>query len=142
MSVFVRFHLWEPKNSILTFAAMVMGLFTIMTASRYCTVLRGSVLFEPCCHDTVEFLMLSPMCDHLVGVGAVIVALEAVEVTATLLVCTCNKVQWVFNVKRTRGTIPSPLPPSHFIFTTCLPLIAINVYEERNPCQNKDFGEM
>ena len=45
-----------------------------------------------------------------------------------------------FNVKSTRGTIPPPLPP-HFIFTTCLLLIAIQVYEERSPCQNKDFGE-
>ena len=122
---------------------MVMGLFTIMTASRYCTVLRGSVLFEPCRHDTVEFLMLSPMCDHLVGVGTVVVALEAVEVTATLLVCTCNnKEQLVFNKQSTRSTTLIPLnPPPTLFFTTCLLLIALKAYKERSPCQNKDLGE-
>ena len=86
----MRLHLGESQYGVLTFPAMVVGLFTIMTAAWNCTVLGRGVLLEPGRHDAVEFLVLSSVCDDLVRVGTIIVALEAVEVAAALLVRTWN----------------------------------------------------
>ncbi len=54
-----------------------------------CPCLGGGVLLEAGGHDAVELLVLAPVCHHLVGVRAVVVALQAVEVARALLVRAC-----------------------------------------------------
>ncbi len=54
-----------------------------------CPCLGGGILLESSSHDAVELLVLAPVCHHLVGVRAVVVALQAVEVARALLVRAC-----------------------------------------------------
>jgi hypothetical protein len=58
-----------------------------------CPCLGGGVLFEASGHDAVELLMLAPVCHHLVGVRAVVVALQAVEVARALLIRACAQTE-------------------------------------------------
>jgi len=114
MSVLVCFHLRETKNSVLTLPAVVMSLFPIVTASWGRTVLRWGKLLKACSHDAVQLLMLPSMCHHLVRVRAVVVALEAVEMTAALLVCawqvpTCVMQDVEFAVVALAGDPAEPL---------------------------------
>jgi hypothetical protein len=51
---------------------------------------RG-VLVKARCSDGIQFLMLSPVRHHFVGVSAVVVALEAVEMAAGFLGISCQR---------------------------------------------------
>ena len=65
---------------------MVVGLLAVVGAGDASLAqLVAGVLLESGCHDGVELLVLAPVPDDLVGVGAVVVALEAVEMGAGLL---------------------------------------------------------
>lgn len=89
MPVLVGFHLGQTQHCILTLPAVVVGLLAIMTAAWCGAVLGGGELLEAGGHDAVQLLVLSSVGHHLVSVSAVVVALEAVEVTAALLVGAC-----------------------------------------------------
>ena len=69
---------------------MVVGLLAVVAAARGGAVLRGGELLEARGQDGVQLLVLPPVRHHLVGVRAVVVALQAVEVARTLLICTCS----------------------------------------------------
>ena len=69
-----------------------MRLLPGMAAAVDGTVLGGGEFLKPSSQDAVQLLMLSAVSDNFVGVGAVIVALETVEMTGTLLIGTCNKI--------------------------------------------------
>ena len=55
---------------------------------RYCC--RHASGLEARGQDGVQLLVLPPVRHHLVGVRAVVVALQAVEVARALLICTCS----------------------------------------------------
>jgi len=61
---------------------MVVGLFPVVATPVDLTELRGRVLLEAGRVDGVQLLVLPAMGHDLVGVGAVVVALEAVKVAA------------------------------------------------------------
>ena len=88
MPVFVSLHLGQAQHGVLTLSAVVMGLFPVVNAGGHAAVLGRRVLLEPSSHDRVHLLVLLPVGHHLVGVGAVVVALQAVEVAGALLVGT------------------------------------------------------
>ena len=69
---------------------MVVGLLAVVAAARGGAVLRGGELLEARGQDGVQLLVLPPVRHHLVGVRAVVVALQAVEVARALLICTCS----------------------------------------------------
>ena len=69
---------------------MVVGLLAVVAAARGGAVLRGGELLESRGQDGVQLLVLPPVRHHLVGVSAVVVALQAVEVARALLICTCS----------------------------------------------------
>ena len=69
---------------------MVVGLLAVVAAARGGAVLRGGELLEARGQDGVQLLVLPPVRHHLVGVSAVVVALQAVEVARALLICTCS----------------------------------------------------
>ena len=69
---------------------MVVGLLAVVAAARGGAVLGGGELLEARGQDGVQLLVLPPVRHHLVGVRAVVVALQAVEVARTLLICTCS----------------------------------------------------
>ena len=81
----MSFHLAQAKHCILTFGAMVMGLFPIVRASTHRTVLSWGVLFKACSHDGIKLLVLPAMGHYLVGVCAIIVTFQAVKMAAGLL---------------------------------------------------------
>ena len=85
MPVLVGLHLAEPEDGVLALAAVVVRLLAVVRAPRHRAELRRRELLEACGHDGVELLVLPPVGDHLVGVRAVVVALEAVEVRRALL---------------------------------------------------------
>ena len=85
MPVFVSLHLGQAQHGVLALAAVVVGLFSVVNAGGHAAVLGRRVLLEPSSHDRVHLLMLLPVGHHLVGVGAVVVALQAVEVRARFL---------------------------------------------------------
>ena len=85
MPVFVPLHLGETQHCILTLGAVIMSLLAIVGTASHRTKLSGSVLFKAGCHDRVQLLVLSTVGHHFVGVGAVVVALQAVEMAAGLL---------------------------------------------------------
>ena len=91
VSVLVGLHLGQAQHGVLAFPAVVVGLLPGVTAPVDGAVLGGGELLEACSQDAVQLLMLSTVSHHFVGVGAVIVALETVEMTGTLLIGTCNK---------------------------------------------------
>ena len=70
--------------------AVVVGLLAVVAAARGGAVLGGGELLEARGQDGVQLLVLPPVRHHLVGVGAVVVALQAVEVARALLICTCS----------------------------------------------------
>jgi len=88
MSVLVGFHLRKTQYCILALPAVVMGLFAIVTAALMRTMLGWSELLKPCSHDGVKLLVLSTMCNNLVRISTVVVALKTVEVAAAFLICT------------------------------------------------------
>ena len=90
MSVLVGLHLGQAQHSVLALPAVVVGLLPGVTAAVDGAVLGRGELLEACSQDAVQLLMLSTVGDHFVGVGAVIVALQTVEMTGTLLIGTCN----------------------------------------------------
>ena len=67
-----------------------MGLLAVVAAARGGAVLGGGELLEARSQDAVQLLMLSSVSHNFVGVSAVIVALQTVEMTGTLLIGTCN----------------------------------------------------
>lgn len=81
----VRLHLAEPQHGVLALAAVVVRLLAVVRAPRHRAELRRRELLEAGGHDGVELLVLPPVGHHLVGVRAVVVALEAVEVGRALL---------------------------------------------------------
>ena len=81
----MSFHLAQAKHCILTFGAMVMGLFPIVRASTHRTVLSWGILFKACSHDGIKLLVLPAMGHYLVGVCAIIVTFQAVKMAAGLL---------------------------------------------------------
>jgi hypothetical protein len=82
MSILVSFHLRQTENGILALAAVVMGLLAIVTAAVDLTKLRRRVLLKAGRVDGVQLLVLPAVGHDLVGVGAIVVTLETVEVTA------------------------------------------------------------
>lgn len=89
MPVLVRLHLRQAQDGVLTLPAVVVRLLAVVAAPRGGAELGGGELLEAGGHDGVQLLVLASMSHHLVGVRAEVVALEAVEMTRTLLVCTC-----------------------------------------------------
>ena len=81
----VRLHLAEPQDGVLALAAVVVRLLAVVRAPRHRAELRRRELLEAGGHDRVELLVLPPVRHHLVGVRAVVVALEAVEMRRALL---------------------------------------------------------
>lgn len=63
---------------------MIVGLLAVVAAVGHGADLGGSVFLEASGNDGVQLLVLPPVSHHLVGVGAIIVTLEAMEVTRTL----------------------------------------------------------
>jgi len=82
MAIFVAFHLGEPQDGVLTLCAVVVGLLPIVGASPYRTKLRGSVFFKAGGHDGVQLLVLASVGHHFVGIRAIVVAFQTMEVTA------------------------------------------------------------
>ena len=74
----------------MTLSAVVMSLLPVVTAAGGGAVLGGGELLEARSQDAVQLLMLPSVGHHFVGVSAVIVALQTVEMTGTLLIGTCN----------------------------------------------------
>ena len=92
MSVLVGLHLGQPQHCVLTLPAVVVGLLPGVAAPVDSAVLGGGELLKACSQDAVQLLMLPSVSDNFVGVGAVIVALQTVEMTGTLLIGTCNTI--------------------------------------------------
>ena len=69
---------------------MVVGLLAVVAAARGGAVLRGGELLEARGQNAVQLLMLSPVGYNFVGIGAVIVTFQTVEMTRTLLISTCK----------------------------------------------------
>ena len=92
MSVLVGLHLGEAEHRVLTLPAVVVSLLAGVAAPVYSAVLGRGELLKASSQDAVQLLVLSAVGHHLVGVGAVVVALQAVEMTRALLICTCNEI--------------------------------------------------
>ena len=90
VSVLVGLHLRQAQHSVLTFPAVVMGLLPGVTAAVDGAVLGRGELLEASSQDAVQLLMLPAVSHNFVGVSAVIVALQTVEMTGTFLIGTCN----------------------------------------------------
>lgn len=85
MPVLVGLHLAEAEDGVLALPAVVVGLLAVVAAPAHRAELGGRELLEAGGHDGVELLVLPAVGHHLVGVRAVVVALEAVEVARALL---------------------------------------------------------
>ncbi len=96
MSVLVRLHLRQAEHCVLALPAVVVRLLAVVRAlrrgrgrvgrpQRAAARLRRRELVEARRHDGVQLLVLAPVGHHLVRVRAVVVALQAVEVAAALL---------------------------------------------------------
>ena len=85
MAIFVALHLGEPQDGVLTLGAVVVGLLPIVGASPYRTKLRGRVFFKARGHDGVQLLVLASVGHHFVGIRAIVVAFQTMEVAAWLL---------------------------------------------------------
>jgi hypothetical protein len=85
MSILVSLHLGEAEDGVLTLCAMVVGLLAVVAAAVDEADLRGRVLLESGRVDRVKLLVLPTMGDHLVGVGAIVVAFQTVKVAARFL---------------------------------------------------------
>ena len=82
MAIFVAFHLGEPQDGVLTLGAVVVGLLPIVGASPYRTKLRGRVFFKAGGHDGVQLLVLASVGHYFVGIRAIVVAFQTMEVAA------------------------------------------------------------
>lgn len=82
VAIFVAFHLGEPQDGVLTLCAVVVGLLPIVGASPYRTKLRGRVFFKARGHDGVQLLVLASVGHHFVGICAIVVAFQTMEVAA------------------------------------------------------------
>jgi len=82
VAIFVAFHLGEPQDGVLTLCAVVVGLLPIVGASPYRTKLRGRVFFKARGHDGVQLLVLASVGHHFVGIRAIVVAFQTMEVAA------------------------------------------------------------
>ena len=81
MPELVGLHLGQAQHSVLTLAAVVVSLLPAVGTVVNRTLLNGRVLVKARVADGVHLLVLAPVGDHLVGVRAVLVALQAVEMT-------------------------------------------------------------
>ena len=72
----------------MTLSAVVMSLLPVVTAAGGGAVLGGGELLEARSQDAVQLLMLPSVRHHLVGVGAVIVTFQTVEMARTFLIGT------------------------------------------------------
>ena len=84
MSVLVGFHLGQAEHCVLALPAVVVRLLAVVGAVGDVAHLGGGVLLEARRDDRVQLLVLPAVGHHLVGVGAVVIALEAVEMTRAL----------------------------------------------------------
>ena len=85
MSKLVSFHLGQAQDSVLTLAAVVVGLLAVVAATADQAELGRGVLLESGGVDRVQLLVLASVGHDLVRVGAVVVALQAMKVAAGLL---------------------------------------------------------
>ena len=67
---------------------MVVGLLAVVAAARGGAVLRGGELLKARGQDAVQLLMLSPVGHNFVGISAVIVTFQTVEMARTFLIGT------------------------------------------------------
>ena len=67
---------------------MIVGLFAIVRAAGRGAVLGRSELLEARGQNAVQLLMLSPVGYNFVGIGAVIVTFQTVEMARTFLIGT------------------------------------------------------
>ena len=91
MPVLVSLHLGQAQDSVLTFAAVIVGLLGIVDAACVAAILSRRVFLEPSCYYRVHLLVHLPVGHYFVGVSTVVVTLQAVEVTGTLLIRTCKE---------------------------------------------------
>jgi hypothetical protein len=89
VTVLVSFHLGQAENGVLALGAVVVGLLAVVAATVDEAELGRGELLESGGVDGVHLLVLPSMGHDLVGVGAVVVALEAVEVAARFLGIAC-----------------------------------------------------
>ena len=82
VAIFVAFHLGEPQDGVLTLSAVVVCLLPIVGASPYRTKLRGRVFFKAGGHDGVQLLVLASVGHYFVGIRAIVVAFQTMEVAA------------------------------------------------------------
>ena len=85
MPVLVSLHLGQAQDSVLTFAAVIVGLFGVVDAACVAAKLSRRVFLEPSCYYRVHLLVHLPVGHYFVGVSTVVVTLQAVEVGARLL---------------------------------------------------------
>ena len=78
--VLMSLHLRQPEHGVLALPAVVVRLLAVVGAIGHGANLRGRVLLEAGGDDGVQLLVLATMSNHLVGVRAEVVALQAVEV--------------------------------------------------------------
>ena len=86
MPILVGLHLREAEDGVLALAAVVVGLLAVVDAAAAPAELGGRVFLKARSHYGIHLLMLLAVGNHLVGVRAVLVALQAVEVRRALLV--------------------------------------------------------
>ena len=86
MPELVRGHLTEAQHGVVALEAVVVRLLLVVVAGGDVAGLRGRELLEARRVDGVPLLVLAAVRHHLVGVRAVVVALQTVEVTRALLV--------------------------------------------------------
>ena len=89
MPILVSLHLGQAEDGVLTLCAVVVGLLPVMAAPVDQAKLGRSVLLKSGRVDRVQLLVLATVGHHLVGVGAVVVALEAVKMAARFLGVSC-----------------------------------------------------
>ena len=88
VSVLVSLHLGEAEDCVLTLSAVVMGLLPVVAAAGSRTILGGSEFLKARGQDAVQLLMLPPVGNNFVGIGAVIVTFQTVEMARTFLIGT------------------------------------------------------
>lgn len=90
VSILVRRHLTQAHHCVLTVQTVVVRLLAGMYTISLGAGLRGGELLKSSSHDGVEFLVLPPVCHHLVSVRADEITLETVEVRGFVLSGTCG----------------------------------------------------
>lgn len=88
----MRSHLRQAEHGVLTTQTMVMRLFSGMHATtRLTACLRWCELLETRGHDRIQFLVLTSVRHHFVGVRAYELALETMEMRRFVLTGAYNK---------------------------------------------------